>query len=204
MGYFIGIELSPENKALSLTIQEKLRSEFPEVTWLSDAQLFCVISYLPIQEQSSDKQQPTLAKSPGVDRSTAERIAKEIGENIAPFTMTLGGTGCFPANGTARVAWVGVKELNSAHGMLSRLLSETRRILSRHVATKNDLVPHVPVGRASDRAPKKDLRRALGQLRIDGVPQQVTRIIIVESLQSHQGVAYQVVGSSELSAQVWG
>ncbi len=194
MGYFIGIELSAENKAHAVAAQDLLRNDFPEVTWLADEQLFCVLCYFPVDKESKN----------AFNLRAAEKTLNEIGANVAPILISLSAPGCFPATGPARVAWIGIGEIEPQHGMLERLVSETGKLMARDFATKGELIPHIPIGRASDRAPKKDLRKRTSGLAIAGNPQEVARIALIESSQGHKGPVYKTVKSAELSAQFWG
>lgn len=189
MGYFVGLELSENNRAKAKTAPEIIVTEFPEVSWLSENQLFCVIAYCPAEQLGADR---------------AKQALEEIGANVAPFALTLDRVGCFPAEGPARVAWLGIRELDPQRGMLVRLLEQTQRTLSKYFPIKDQLIPHVPLGRASDRAPKKDLRKFANRIRCEGDPQEVTRVVLVESSKGHKGLNYKIIGSAELSAQFWG
>jgi 2'-5' RNA ligase len=81
---------------------------------------------------------------------------------IAPFTFTIGGVGCFPNTRQPRVVWVGVHELT---GSLDRLW----KAVESHVAPlgfpteKRPFSPHLTLGRVQRVASSSEVRE-IGQV----------------------------------------
>ncbi len=83
--------------------------------------------------------------------------------DIAPFTYSVGGLGCFPDPRRPRVIWVGVQERTGTLGRLQRAVDDACAQFGFE-RERRAFHPHLTLGRLRDRRTSARERRAIGEL----------------------------------------
>ena len=146
---FIAIELEQELLKKLTDLQDRLKAEMPRgaVRWVRPEGIHLTLKFLG---DVPAKQIQDIAQA--VEQGCAE---------VSPFTLTVGGSGCYPNLRRPRVVWVGVEEPT---GNLAAL----QRAIERHVAPlgypteRRPFSPHLTLGRVKRQA-RQDERQAIGE-----------------------------------------
>jgi 2'-5' RNA ligase len=142
---FIAIELDSEFKDHLRHVQDRIREQVAprSVRWVRPEAIHLTLKFLG--------DTPVDAVDQVADALT------EAAVQVAPFTFTAGGLGCFPNTRRPRVLWVGLQEPT---GRLLRL----RDAIEAHVAPlgfpteKRPFRPHLTLGRVQRYASKSEVR----------------------------------------------
>jgi 2'-5' RNA ligase len=143
----------------------------------------------------------TLAFIGHVEDRTAQSFAAALREPVRqpPFTLRLGGCGCFPLSGAPRVIWIGVAEgadgLRALHGEVLRRLTPLgfepeARPFSAHLTVAR--VKDVPRGAA------REAREAIAHVDVADAACLVTRVTLFRSHLSPKGSRYEALAHGEL------
>jgi 2'-5' RNA ligase len=113
---------------------------------------------------------------------------------VAPFTMTLGGGGCFPPAGPPRVAWVGIRNGTDAAKAVYERLEERLTPLGFDREPRG-YTPHVTLGRIREvtRQTGRELREWLGALPSPLADLLVREIVLYRSHLGPQGPRYELL-----------
>jgi 2'-5' RNA ligase len=145
---FIAIELTPEILDKLGNLQARIREAVPPglVRWVQPQGIHLTLKFLG--EVPSSK----------VDDVAA--AVQKAGASYAPFTLQVGGTGCFPNVHRPRVVWVGVQE---SSGTLQKLQGEIERAMVPlgYPPEGRGFHPHLTLGRV--KGGSRDALEALGQ-----------------------------------------
>jgi len=147
---FIAIELDEAMREALAAVQDELQAAAPprSVRWVRPEGIHLTLKFLG---------DTPVARLEEIKQALAAAAAE-----VAPFSFTVEGLGCFPNPRRPRVIWVGVKEPT---GTLAALW----RAVEAHVAPlgwpteKRGFQPHLTLGRVQRRVTSAD-RRALGEL----------------------------------------
>ena len=142
---FIAVELDEGLVGKLLDLQDRLRGQVAprSIRWVRPEGIHLTLKFLG--ETRPDQLE---AVKVALDQAVSE---------VAPFTFTVGGMGCFPNTRRPRVIWVGLYE---PAGTLSRL----RDAVESHVAPlgfpteKRPFRPHLTLGRVQRYASKSGVR----------------------------------------------
>lgn len=96
MRCFVAIELPEEVRRELRALQSKLSPLEPVVRWTDVETLHLTVKFLG---ETPDAQLPDVCEALA---ATAARFE--------PFELEIGGTGCFPPDGTPRIVWAGVSD----------------------------------------------------------------------------------------------
>jgi 2'-5' RNA ligase len=147
---FIAIELSEDILSAIVNLQRQLEDQVPArtVRWVRPEGIHLTLQFL------SD-----------VPAAKINSIAQALTATCAPFrpfSIAVGGLGCFPNANRPRVTWVGVDEPT---GTLSALQKAVERTMVPLGFTPEDRAfhPHLTLGRTQRRA-TRDQAQALGAL----------------------------------------
>jgi 2'-5' RNA ligase len=118
----------------------------------------------------------------------------------APFELTVGGAGAFPASGAPRVLWIGVHGGADAAAGLFGLL-EARLVPLGIEREPRAYTPHVTIGRVReiDRPGGRALREWLAAVPPTLGVQRVDRVTLYHSRLSSAGPRYEVLAEVPLS-----
>ncbi len=132
MRLFVAIELPERVRVAVEDLISRRRSGLPKARWVSGSSLHLTLVFL------GDVPEPRL-------RPLGGALTEACGRQ-RPFRLQLEGSGCFPASGKARVAWVGVR--GSAE--LVRLQASLAGALQSAIGfepERRPYSPHLTVGR---------------------------------------------------------
>lgn len=178
MRAFVAIELDPPiTAALAAFIRSQLR--VAGVRWTPASQLHLTLKFLGEIPRSS------------VSRVTD--ITRAAAEQIAPFTLEIGGVGGFPVAHAPRVLWIGVNDAD--RGAARWLAAADPQLVALGIpAEERAFQPHITLGRAKTR----DESSELGMLLKTVVPppkmtMRVRDVVLFESVLSPAGPRYNIV-----------
>ena len=185
MRCFVAIELPQEVRDGLAGLQERLSSVGRAVRWTRTDQIHLTLKFLG---ELPDDKVPALCEAAG-----------GVARRFAPFEFEVGGTGCFPPGGAARIVWAGVLDppqalidcqeaCEQAYGALG-FKRENRRF---H--------PHLTVGRVRDPRASREIRAAVeseGQFSAGGFV--ADELVLFQSILSPTGPTYVVISRAPLS-----
>jgi 2'-5' RNA ligase len=146
---FIAIELSDEARAALADLQNRLKSSAPAhaVRWTAPESIHLTLHFLG-----------------DVAASEVEKIAELVQQAASaypPFSLTLGGLGCFPNTRRPRIIWAGVTGQIETLLHLHRALGEKLKAIN-FTPEARPFAPHLTLGRVKDGIPPRQLAQ-LGQ-----------------------------------------
>jgi len=147
---FIAVELPSEILRLMREAQAQLKAVAPpdSVRWVHVEGIHLTLKFLGAVPASQ------------LDMITAAMAA--AARNVAPFTMTIGGAGCFPNLKHPRVIWIGISEPTGRLNSLQHAVESTISPLG-YPAEERGFQAHLTLGRAARDASPNDLKR-LGEI----------------------------------------
>lgn len=188
---FIAIELDDELKTNLRLLQDRLRDQMAprSVRWVRPDGIHLTLKFL--------------GDTPSAKIEEVERALARAAARAGPFTLTVGGVGCFPNTRRPRVVWVGIQEVT---GSLARL----RNAIEAEVAplgfpTENrPFHPHLTLGRVQRYASPSEVRE-IGQVvaasalgTIDEM--DVTSVLFIKSDLRPSGAVYTTLSEARLGA----
>ena len=177
MRLFVAIALDEAVKRRLVRLQRSLE-RFDEVRWTPVSRMHLTVKFFG---DVADERVADLC------RTTAETVAR-----LEPFTMELAGCGCFPARGSVRVVWAGVRWPNEALLACAEALFAAYETLGFDREARA-FAPHITIGRlrTDDKAGK--LRRAIDGATMEALGQCVGRVAVIQSVLSAGGATYSTV-----------
>jgi 2'-5' RNA ligase len=146
---FIAVELDDELRMNLGLLQDRLRDRVPRrsVRWVRPAGIHLTLKFL--------------GDTPGAKVRDVGTDLVRAAASVPPFTITMGGLGCFPNARRPRVVWVGLQE---ATGALVRLRDAVEAEVSPlgFPSERRPFRPHLTLGRVQRRATKSQVRE-IGQ-----------------------------------------
>ena len=147
---FIAIELSEDILSAIADLQRQLKKQVPEgtVRWVKPGGIHLTLQFLgdvPAVKINSIAQALTAACAP-----------------FHPFSVTVGGLGCFPNAKRPRVTWVGVDEPTGTLAALQKAI-ERAMVPLGFTPERRAFHPHLTLGRTKRQA-TRDQAQALGTL----------------------------------------
>ena len=189
---FIAIELSEDILSAIADLQRRLKSRVPAdtVRWVQPNGIHLTLQFLgdvPAVKIDSIAQALTTACAP-----------------FHPFTITVGGLGCFPDARHPRVTWVGVDEPTGTLAALQKAV-ERAMIPLGFKPEQRAFHPHLTLGRTQRRA-TRDQAQALGTLvtatQIPPLGQMEARqVCLMRSDLRSTGAVYTQLAAAPLSGQ---
>ena len=185
---FIAIELPAEVKDFLSEVTAKLRpGRERAVKWVAPEGIHLTLKFLG---NIPEEQVVNIT-------NTLDKIARET----PYFELTLEGAGAFPNSKSPRVIWVGmggdIPELTNLQRQIERELASLG-----FPADKKAFLAHLTLGRVREKATRQErleLRKAVGELRIDGtVPFQVAGISLMKSTLTSSGAIYERLAKTTL------
>ena len=186
---FIAIELPGEILRLMSQAQAQLNTSAPtgSVRWVHVEGIHLTLKFLG----------PVPASQ--IDAITAAMAA--AARSVPPFTLTLGGAGCFPNVKRPRVIWIGISEPTGRLNSLQRAVESTLSSLG-YPSEERGFQPHLTLGRVARDATPNDTKR-LGELvaaaNIGTLGQvSVTEITLIKSDLKPTGAEYTTLQRARL------
>lgn len=146
---FIAIELSDEAHAALADLQSRLKRVAPAqiVRWTAPESIHLTLHFL------GDVAPETIPK--------ITSLMEQAAAACPPFTLTLGGVGCFPNTRRPRIVWAGVSGQTEILIRLQGELGEKLKTLGITLDAR-PYSPHLTLGRVKDKIPQRQLAQ-LGQ-----------------------------------------
>jgi 2'-5' RNA ligase len=188
MRLFVAIELAPGVVAAALALIDRLRAKAvrlapqSRMTWVTADRLHVTVRFIG-----------------HVDDQKANAITDALGSarSVAPFDLTLAGTGAFPPTGRPRVVWAGLTVGRDRLLAAERTVSE--RLALAGVAPENRRYnPHLTLARVRDAAGLRaaSLLDGVSELVLGVTP--VVAITLFDSRLSPKGPTYVALQRVEL------
>lgn len=180
---FVAVEMREEQRTAVAAAIEPWRDRLPGGRWESPEKWHVTLKFL-------GRTFPRLV--PWV-----EERCREVAGRVAPFDVSLGGLGVFPAGSRARVLWVGIDDpggglVELAAGLEDGLAPEFR-------AEKRPFTPHLTVARFREPVRVRDQVEELRATRVEAEPFAVDRLLLVRShLMGPRGSRYETIGECPL------
>ena len=143
---FIAIELPAEILGRMEQTQAQLKATAPprSVRWVHTEGIHLTLKFL--------------GQVPVSQLDTITRAMSAAAHGIAPFTVTIGGVGCFPSPKRPRVVWIGVTEPTGGLNSLQRAVESAISPLG-YPPEDRGFQPHLTLGRSAREALPADLKR---------------------------------------------
>jgi len=182
----IALELSEEMLEHLSGFQEKFREEHPDFSWIERSGFFVTLKFLGNPRRTKPYQ--------------LRGALKKAASQIPPFEFTLDRAGCFPADGTPRVIWVGI---NESTGMLERFQADCESLFAALGVSPDEkrFMPHIVIGRAETNT-SKQLRKDVESSRIEPLLHRAESVCLVQSKLSRSGPEYGVLFRAPFTATV--
>ncbi len=123
--------------------------------------------------------------------------------NITPFTLTIGGAGCFPTLKRPRVVWIGVNEPTGGLNSLQRAIESALTPLG-YPPEGRGFQPHLTLGRAARDAAPHDLKQlgdVVGTANIGTLGQfLVSEVALIKSDLKPSGADYSALEHARLKS----
>jgi 2'-5' RNA ligase len=147
---FIAIELPAEILRLMEQVQAQLKTAAPprSVRWVRVEGIHLTLKFL--------------GQVPVSQLDAITRAMSAAAHGVAPFTVTIGGVGCFPSPKRPRVVWIGVAEPTGGLNSLQRAVESAISPLG-YPPEDRGFQPHLTLGRAARDAAPDDIKR-LGEV----------------------------------------
>ena len=187
MRYIVAIRLEEQIIEHVLEAQESLRTEFPSVAWLEKEQLFLTLKFLGNPRRRANQ---------------LGKMLKGVGAQVAPFQINLSKMGSFPESGPVKTVWINVAPSSD---MLNRFQQECERAFLKVISDQQEereFIPHVVLGRVQSDKTKGKLRRAVEELSVESLSQEVNQIELIQSILTKAGPKYETVARAPLTAVV--
>jgi RNA 2',3'-cyclic 3'-phosphodiesterase len=139
-----------------------------------------------------------------VDAETCVQIEKqlvEIQNGADPFSLTLSGSGCFPARGPASIAWLGISASKdrSKTGGLYGLQANIEAQMSPlgYPPAFQSYIPHLTIGYIQGRKYAEEIRNRVEALNPIPLTQTVRSFALIESKLSGENIGHQILRNFE-------
>lgn len=169
MRLFVAIELPQGVRTAIEDLTSRARTALPKARWVAAANLHLTLAFLGEVEESA---LPRLAT--GLDSTLG---------GGSPMTLRLSRSGCFPASGRARVAWIGFEESPPLVRLHGDVVAGLRSAIG-YEPERRAFHPHLTVARctppwpaAAGRRWTETLQGSLGEpFRVDSVSLMRSRL----------------------------
>lgn len=190
---FIAIELSAQAQQALTVLQGRLKTVSPPhaVRWNATQNIHLTLHFLG--DVTDAQLEPIQA------------AMQAAAETVSPFTLQLGGLGCFPNTSRPRIIWVGLTEQSSALTTLHGTLGQNLSAAIGFAPEQRPFSPHLTIGRVKSGIPKRHLptlsqtlqqeQRRVGKL----ADLSVTEICLFQSELRPTGSVYTQLFSSRLT-----
>ncbi len=184
MRTFIAVELEP---ALREPLVKLLRKDLPRdrsVRWCAENQLHVTLKFLG---EIDDGQLAGVGE-----------VVRDVCARTEPFSIRLGGLGCFPSLRSAHVLWCGLEDATAG----CRHWVELADPLLEKLGFEREMrafTPHITLGRSKARGGARVLQRALEILASPAAGEmRVQQIVVFESRLLPTGAEYRPVFTAAL------
>jgi 2'-5' RNA ligase len=186
MRCFVAIELPARVREQLAELQARLREMDRLVRWVRPEQIHLTLKFLG---EVPDPQVPKVCSA----------VAKTAAQ-LTAIPFDIGGVGCFPGNGPARIVWTGIvgppTELVASHTACERVLANLG-----YPPEDRDFRPHLTIGRSREPRGAREIRNLLngiGDFKCD--PFTARELTILQSVLDRAGPTYTVLTRAAFKA----
>ena len=185
MRLFVAMLLDDDVRAALGRVQLHLSPICADVRWVRQDQLHITVKFL--------------GDVPDGDVAGVSKALERTAAQLAPFELTLKGSGCFPPRGAVRIVWAGIEE---PEGLLQRSVEavESALVEMGFPGERRPFSPHITIGRVKHDTSGGSWRLAVSEFEFPAVSQPVERITLMSSVLSPQGPTYAVISAAPLGA----
>ena len=183
MRLFVAITLDDDIRSALSRVQAGLGRECNGVRWIPAEQLHVTVKFL--------------GEVPDANVTSVAEAMTRGAARATPFSMDLGGCGCFPPRGGVRIVWAGIHEES---GALLRCADVVEQELVQ-IGFQKERRPfsgHITIGRVREDRSHGRIRSAAEAFQFDPVSQSVSTVTLMSSVLSPQGPTYTPVGKANL------
>ena len=188
MRVFLAVELEPDARASVRAVAERLRRRIggrgPRITWVGDEQLHVTLHFL------GEIDEPRVWHL----RTTLERPLTQ-----APFRLSMGHVGTFPAYGPPRAVWIGVDQGGAPLAAMHRELAERLRAIGCEIDAR-PFSPHVTIGRVRSSRHDSGAPMLVTPAVDPPISSYVDHVTAYESRLAHDGPVYRELGRTRCSS----
>lgn len=186
---FLSVDVGAKVRSRILDLQASLGKTLSSMKWVDEASLHVTLLFLGEVNE--------------LDLVPICRIAKEVGKKLPPFTMEVGGVGCFPNPRRPKVLWVGITDgadhLHRLHESLEAPLMES----GCYRREERAYTPHLTLGRVSGEDESADWGMILRENESWRVgPIAVGDIFVMSSELRRDGPVYSTIGHAPLTGKL--
>ncbi len=166
---FVAIELPEQAIAGLAQLQSRLKTLTPphSVRWTAPQNIHLTLHFL--------------GDIAAADTAKVSNALEQVAASAAPFSLQLGGLGCFPNTQRPRVLWVGMLEQSPLLAALVQNLGDRLQTAIGFTPEKRPYSPHLTLGRVKNGIQPRSLRQ-LGETIVQFQKQvgQVARVGVSE------------------------
>ncbi len=187
MRCFLAIELPDDVRNLVAALQEDLRAVARGVRWTRPEQIHLTLKFL--------------GEVPDADiRAVCAAVAEAVGR-CAPFDLEVGGTGCFPPGGPARIVWVGMASPPVALATCQQSC-ESRLAELGFKPEGRPYTPHLTIGRVNDPRDSARIRSVVqAHAGFHAGCLTVSEVTLFESILRPAGAEHHVIARAPLEGE---
>ena len=188
MRCFLAIELPQEVRDGLARLQERLSSVGRAVRWTRTDQIHLTLKFLG---EVPDDNVPAVCEAAGA-----------VAKRFAPFEFEVGGSGCFPPGGAARIVWAGIPDPPQTLIDCQRACEQAYGELGFKQENRQ-YHPHLTIGRVRDPGASRQIRAAVesegefsaGSLAAD-------ELVLFQSILRPSGPTHLIISRAPLSGSL--
>jgi len=182
---FLAVPMDDQIRARLVDMRTRLSAADADIRWVAPENLHLTVAFLG---DRGEGQVPDIAS-----------FTEHVAANTAAFRIELCGGSAFPKKGPLKTLWVGIGEGAAAWKDLARLAEKTFAPFG--VPPRNDLTPHITIGRVRGERNMDELRaRLVREAQTDCGAQSAEKLELVESTLDPGGATYRTRGSWRFAA----
>jgi RNA 2',3'-cyclic 3'-phosphodiesterase len=175
---FAAIKIQPDRAFLDQLFQLKLQLKHERIKWVEDHNIHVTLKFLGDTE---------VKKIPEI-----EHVLQQVASGHSPFAVRLNTLGIFGSRYDPRIIWVGIEPYDHLVMLMKDLHAELKTI--GYEPDRQNLVPHLTVGRIKEIKDKQLFRRIIGKFReISSKEMIVTECVLYESILKKEGPVYLIL-----------
>ena len=182
MRCFLAIELPEAVRDQLARLQERLGSQVHGVRWTRTDHVHLTVKFLG---EVPDRDIPGVCDT-----------ATTVAARYEPFELEVGGAGCFPPRGSARIVWVGIPDPPQAFIDCQRACEAGYAELG-FKAERRPYHPHLTIGRVKDPRASRDIRLVVeNEQRFEAGRFPGEELVLFQSVLERSGPIHTVISRS--------
>jgi len=185
MRLFVAVDFSIQAIHEAIRVADEVRSRYPRagLRWVPEANMHLTVRFIGHVSRDTD--------------ALIAAVSQQVSD--APFDMSLGACGAFPASGAIRVVWIGLTAGASELARLSAVMDDRLRPFGFDPEPR-PFSPHLTLARAErDHRVPRDLRNVLSRIEVRPIVTRVRQAVLYRSHLSPRGARYEAVAAIPLA-----